>query len=162
MGALVATLSGDGSPRRQRRENGERTDNMTTTLQYACAMCVVELGPSNSDLKSRNQPVIAHKSRLGTVNLAHAKNSTVNILHHSPGTYLTKYVPQQIRVETINLKGTAHINHCRRSEKVLSRLANSLCSRWQHQMLGAPCLFFPHGNFNAQLFIRVRALGYGY
>ena len=46
MGALVETLSGDGSPRRQRRDNGERTNNMTTTLQYACAMCVVELGPN--------------------------------------------------------------------------------------------------------------------
>ena len=58
----LQTLNGDGSPWRQRRESGERTENMTTTLQtvqYACAMCVVEYQQSAS---TATNAIIEHKS----------------------------------------------------------------------------------------------------
>ena len=38
----VANLSGVGPLWRQRRENGERTENKTTTLLYVFPMCVIE------------------------------------------------------------------------------------------------------------------------
>ena len=60
----LQTLSGDGSPQRQRRESGERTENMTTTLQtvqYACAMFVVEYVDQQSTSTATNA-LIEHKS----------------------------------------------------------------------------------------------------
>ena len=60
----LQTLNGDGSSRRQRRESGERIENMTTTLhkvQYACAMCVVEYADQQSASTATNAH-IEHKS----------------------------------------------------------------------------------------------------
>ena len=60
----LQTLSGDGSSRRQRRESGERTENMTTTLQtvqYACAMCVVEYVDQQT-ASTATYALIEHKS----------------------------------------------------------------------------------------------------
>ena len=59
----LQTLSGDGSSRRQRRESGERTENMITTLQtvqYACAMCVVEYVDQQS-ASTATYALIEHK-----------------------------------------------------------------------------------------------------
>ena len=60
----MSILNGDGSSWRQRRESGERTKNMTTTLQtvqYACAMCVVEYVDQQSASTATNA-LIEHKS----------------------------------------------------------------------------------------------------
>ena len=38
---VLQTLSRDGLPLRQRRENGEKPKNNTTSLQYVCPVCVV-------------------------------------------------------------------------------------------------------------------------
>ena len=59
----LQTLSGYGLPRRQRSESGERTENMTTTLQtvqYVCAMCVVEYVDQQSASAATNA-FIEHK-----------------------------------------------------------------------------------------------------
>ena len=41
----------DGSPWRQRRENGERNENMTMTLQYVCVMYMVGFFELESPLR---------------------------------------------------------------------------------------------------------------
>ena len=61
---VLQTLSGVGPPWRQRRENGERTENKTTTLQYVFPMCVIEYVDHHSALTATNAliPIIISSS----------------------------------------------------------------------------------------------------
>ena len=53
---VLQTLSGVGPPWRHRRENGERTENKTTTMQYMYVfpMCVIEYVDHHSAFTTTN------------------------------------------------------------------------------------------------------------